>query len=104
VSAHHQSLDSSLSKLADFVRFDASGQRSSDSNKTYGRDDTEFVSHQTYGNSGSVVSNGPLLTCRNRDELLAHSVSIRRSDRTVCHLGTNLASVPDTDANQRHEQ
>ena len=51
-------LDSSLANLADFAQSDASGQRSSDSDKTYGRDDTEFLRHQTYDYPEAVLSKG----------------------------------------------
>jgi hypothetical protein len=46
---------------------------SPNSEKTYGPDDTEFVSHQTYGNSGSVVSNGGFAECVTNNGYLRHS-------------------------------
>jgi hypothetical protein len=53
----HLTLNSSLSTLIDFAWSAASGQGSSDSEKTYGPDDTDLVRHQWYGNPGTVLLN-----------------------------------------------
>jgi hypothetical protein len=59
-------LISSLSNLANSAPWGTPGQMQSDSDKTYGPDDTDFLRHQTYGNSGTVVrsNNGGFLTER----------------------------------------
>ena len=51
-----QTLISSPSNLDNFAQSDGIGQMQSDSQPTYGPADTEFVRHQTYGNSETMVS------------------------------------------------
>ena len=42
--------------MSGFARSVALGQMESDSQKTYGADDTDFVLHQTHGKPGTVMS------------------------------------------------